>query len=40
MMQCAGQRFRDLAVWMNQAIAALADEVVLVAAGLPLWLKR
>jgi adenosylcobinamide kinase/adenosylcobinamide-phosphate guanylyltransferase len=34
-----GRQFRDLAGWLNQEIAALADEVVFLAAGLPLWLK-
>lgn len=34
------RRFRDEAGWINQQIAAIADEVVLVAAGLSLPLKR
>ena len=34
------RRFRDEAGRINQAIAAICDEVVLVAAGLTLALKR
>jgi len=33
------RRFRDEAGRLHQAIAAVADEAVLVVAGLPLWLK-
>jgi adenosylcobinamide kinase/adenosylcobinamide-phosphate guanylyltransferase len=35
----AGLAFRDRVGAANQALAALADEVVLVVAGLPLWVK-
>jgi len=31
--------FRDLAGWMNQDIAAIAQNVILLVAGLPLALK-
>ena len=34
-----GRQFRDLAGWLNQAIAAESDTVVFIAAGLPLMLK-
>ncbi|MDR1133514.1 MAG: bifunctional adenosylcobinamide kinase/adenosylcobinamide-phosphate guanylyltransferase [Synergistaceae bacterium] len=34
-----GRRFRDLQGLANQTAAALSDEAVLVAAGIPLWLK-
>ena len=34
-----GRRFRDLAGWCNQQLAEVCDQVVFVAAGLPLTLK-
>ena len=35
----AGRQFRDLAGWLNQDLAAVADTVLFVAARLPLLLK-
>jgi adenosylcobinamide kinase / adenosylcobinamide-phosphate guanylyltransferase len=34
-----GRQFRDLAGWLNQDVARLADEVAFLVAGLPMWLK-
>jgi adenosylcobinamide kinase/adenosylcobinamide-phosphate guanylyltransferase len=34
------RRFRDWAGWLNQRLAPQCSEVVLMAAGLPLWLKH
>ena len=35
-----GRRFRDEQGRLNQAIAAVVPNVVMIAAGLPMWLKR
>jgi adenosylcobinamide kinase/adenosylcobinamide-phosphate guanylyltransferase len=35
-----GRRFRDMQGRANQAAAGLSDEVVLIVAGLPLWIKK
>lgn len=34
-----GRKFRDAAGFLNQEIASIADRVVLIVAGLPMWLK-
>ena len=34
------RRFRDEVGWLHQALGATCEEAVLIAAGLPLWLKR
>jgi adenosylcobinamide kinase/adenosylcobinamide-phosphate guanylyltransferase len=34
------RQFRDLAGWVNQRLAAIASEVVLTVAGLPMTIKR
>ncbi|MGZ3430097.1 MAG: bifunctional adenosylcobinamide kinase/adenosylcobinamide-phosphate guanylyltransferase [Polyangia bacterium] len=38
-MEPLARRFRDVAGWVNQRLAAACDEVFLVAAGLPLKLR-
>jgi adenosylcobinamide kinase/adenosylcobinamide-phosphate guanylyltransferase len=35
-----GRVYRDTLGWANQRLADAADEVVLMVAGLPIWLKR
>ena len=35
----AGRQFRDMLGEMNQRVAAVADNVVLMVAGLPVWIK-
>ena len=35
----AGRRFRDLLGELNQRVAAVANNVVLMVAGLPMWIK-
>lgn len=39
-MNALARRYRDQAGWLSQRVAEVADEVVLVTAGLPLTLKR
>jgi adenosylcobinamide kinase/adenosylcobinamide-phosphate guanylyltransferase len=34
-----GREFRDLAGWLNQDVATVSDNVVLIVAGLPMYLK-
>jgi adenosylcobinamide kinase/adenosylcobinamide-phosphate guanylyltransferase len=35
-----GRRFRDSQARLNQIVAAAVPDVVFIAAGRPLWLKR